>query len=118
MCTSTVAVAEALPGQPATVIGDSTVERSGIATSVPLVSVLQLPAGGVGVGVGVGVGTGVVPVPTCSRRFGEPVPGLVTLFGVASPISVLATVAGVAAASRRGPGRPRRRRAGPPSRCR
>src|SRR5262245_40401657 len=36
MCTSTVAVAKALPGHPAIVIGDSTVETSGIGTSAPL----------------------------------------------------------------------------------
>ena len=59
MCTSTVAVADALPAQPATVIGDSTVERSGICTSLPLVA--AHPAGlGVGmVGLGVGDGDGV-----------------------------------------------------------
>src|SRR3954447_13347969 len=58
MCTSTVAVADALPAQPAMVIGDSTVERSGIWTSVPLLAVH--PAGlGVGVGGGDGVGLGV-----------------------------------------------------------
>src|SRR3954447_17220006 len=64
MCTSTVAVADALPGQPAMVIGDSTVERSGICTSPPLVS--AHPAGlgdGVGVDVGVGLGVGVGPAP-------------------------------------------------------
>ena len=38
MCTSTVAVADALPAQPAMVIGDSTVEKSAIGTSVPLVA--------------------------------------------------------------------------------
>src|SRR4051794_6319139 len=54
MCTSTVAVAEALPAQPATVIGDSTVVRSGIGTSVPLVAVHP-----VGFGEGDGVGAGV-----------------------------------------------------------
>src|SRR4051812_27816556 len=64
MCTSTVAVAEALPGQPETVIGDSTVERSGIATSVGLVAAQPAGAGvGLGDGVGVGVGVGVGPVP-------------------------------------------------------
>ena len=61
MCTSTVAVADALPAQPEMVIGDSTVERSGIGTSVPLVA--AHPAGlgdgdGVGLGDGVGVGVG------------------------------------------------------------
>src|SRR3954453_23248447 len=43
MCTSTVAVADALRAQPETVIGDSTVERSGIGTSLPLVA--AQPAG-------------------------------------------------------------------------
>src|SRR5690349_10200613 len=57
MCTSTVAAADALPGQPETVIGDSTVERSGIGTSVGLVA--AQPAGtGVGLGVGPGDGDG------------------------------------------------------------
>src|SRR3954468_18897726 len=57
MCTSTVAVAEALPGQAAMVIGDSTVERSGICTSALLVA--AHPVGlGVGDGVGVGLGDG------------------------------------------------------------
>src|SRR5436190_5918167 len=37
MCTSTVAVADALPEQPEIAIDDSTVDRSGIATSVPFV---------------------------------------------------------------------------------
>src|SRR3954471_3365302 len=55
MCTSTVALAGALPGQPAMVIGDSTVERSGICTSVPLVAVHPV---GLGVGDGVGLGDG------------------------------------------------------------
>src|SRR4051812_32148141 len=63
MCASTVALADALPAQPETVIGDSTVERSGIGTSVPLVA--TQPAGpgdgdgdGLGVGDGVGLGDG------------------------------------------------------------
>src|SRR4051812_11674072 len=55
MCTSTVAAADALPGQPATVIGDSTVERSGICTSV---SLLAAHPAGLGVGLGDGVGLG------------------------------------------------------------
>src|SRR3954454_7707922 len=64
MCTSTVAAADALPGQPETVIGDSTVERSGIATSAPLVAVHPAGVGGgdgvaLGVAVGVGLGDGV-----------------------------------------------------------
>ena len=74
MCTSTVAVADALPAQPETVIGDSTVERSGICTSVPLVAAQPVGlgdgdgdgdgdglgdgVGAVGVGLGVGVGSG------------------------------------------------------------
>src|SRR5690348_12203454 len=58
MCTSTVAAAAALPGQPAIVIDDSTVVRSGICTSLPLVA--AHPAGlGVAVGLCVGVGLGV-----------------------------------------------------------
>src|SRR5262245_25665366 len=66
MWTSTVAVAAALPGQPAMVTGDSTVVRSGICTSVLLVTPQPVGAGvgaggglGVGVGVGLGVGVGV-----------------------------------------------------------
>ena len=60
MCTSTVAVADALPAQPETVIGDSTVERSGICTSVPLVAAqpsgsATVTARAVGVGLGVGL---------------------------------------------------------------
>ena len=57
MCASTVAVADALPAQPETVIGDSTVERSGICTSVLLVA--AHPAGlGDGDGVGSETATG------------------------------------------------------------
>src|SRR3954447_12030238 len=70
MCTSTVAVAEALPGQPAMVIGDSTVERSGICTSALLVAAHPVGLGdgdgvglAVGDGVGVGVDVGVGPAP-------------------------------------------------------
>src|SRR3954464_11868802 len=61
MWTSTVAVADALPAQPETVIGDSTVERSGIGTSVPLVAAHAVGLGdgdGVALGVGVGLGGG------------------------------------------------------------
>src|SRR3954447_15212070 len=64
MCTSTVAAVDALPGQPVMVIGDSTVERSGIGTSVPLVAVHAGGFGdGDGVGDGVGLGVGVGPAP-------------------------------------------------------
>src|SRR4051794_6658407 len=62
MCTSTVAAADALPAQPAMVIGDSTVERSGICTSVPLVAAHAVGDGegdGVGLGEGEGEGDGV-----------------------------------------------------------
>ena len=68
MCTSTVAVADALPAQPETVTGDSTVVKSEIGTSVPLVTAQPLGPGdgdglgdgdGVGLGVPVGVGVGV-----------------------------------------------------------
>src|SRR3954447_22360768 len=59
MCTSTVAVADALPAQPETVIGDSTVERSGIGTSVVLVAAQPFgPGDGDGVALGDGVGLG------------------------------------------------------------
>ena len=61
MCTSTVAVADALPVQPEMVIGDSTVERSGIGTSVLLVAAQPAGAGdgdGDAVAVGDGVGVG------------------------------------------------------------
>jgi hypothetical protein len=58
MCTSTVAAADALPGQPVIVIGDSTVARSGICTS-PLLVVAQPVGVGVGVGLGVDVGVAV-----------------------------------------------------------
>src|SRR3954447_5232154 len=69
MCTSTVLVADALPGQPVTVIGDSTVERSGIWTSVLLVAVHEVGLGegegdGVGLGEGAGDGVAVGPVPS------------------------------------------------------
>src|SRR4051794_28774034 len=64
MCTSTVAFADALPGQPETVIGDSTVDRSGIATSVVLVAAHPAgPGDGLGEGDGVGLGVGVGPAP-------------------------------------------------------
>src|SRR4051794_36826645 len=62
MWTSTVAVADALPGQLEMVIGDSTVARSGICTSGLLVAVQ--PAGpGDGDGDGDGLGVGVGPAP-------------------------------------------------------
>src|SRR4051794_19234869 len=62
MCTSTVAVADALPAHPEMLIGDSTVERSGISTSVPLLAVHPAGLGdgdGVGLVVGDAVGDGV-----------------------------------------------------------
>jgi hypothetical protein len=60
MCTSTVAVAVASPGQPVIVIGDSTVVRSGICTSALLVTAQPVGLGeGVVLGVGVDVGLGV-----------------------------------------------------------
>src|SRR4051794_2994608 len=93
MCTSTVAAADALPAQPETAIADSTVERSGIGTSVVLVA--THPAGlgeGVGEGDGVGLGVGVGPAPrlivqesmlpmsraeaSCTRSFHVPLAGL------------------------------------------
>ena len=64
-----------------------------VRVSVPHVGV------GVVVGVGVGVGVGSGPPPggaMYSSRFGEPVPGLVTLPVVAAAISALATFAGLA----------------------
>src|SRR3954453_19007992 len=62
MCTSTVAVAVALPGQLEMVMGDSTVERSGIWTSVPLVATQPVGLGdGDGDGLGDGVGGGPAP---------------------------------------------------------
>ena len=62
MCTSTVADADASPAQPEIAIGDSTIERSGIATSVALVAAHPVGTGvgdGLGLGVGVAVGLGV-----------------------------------------------------------
>src|SRR3954447_12965266 len=64
MCTSTVAFADALPAQPAMVIGDSTVERSGICTSVPLVAAQPGLGDGDGDGDGEGDGVGDGPAPT------------------------------------------------------
>src|SRR5690242_1863251 len=58
MCTSTVAAADAMPAQPETVTGDSTVARSGIATSAPLLAT-QPDGDGDGDGLGVGLGDGV-----------------------------------------------------------
>src|SRR3954453_10844710 len=97
MWTSTVAVADALPAQPAIVIGDSTVERSGICPSALLLA--THPAGpgdgdglavgvgdgdgvalavgdGVGLGEGVGDGVGVAPGSTVNDRVSadEPLP--------------------------------------------
>src|SRR4051794_28801715 len=81
MWTVAVAVADALPAQPETVIGDSTVERSGICTSAPLVAAQPVGLGvgdgdGVGLGVGVGVGVGVAMGSTVNDRVcaGEPFP--------------------------------------------
>ena len=48
MCTSTVVVAEALPVQPDTVIGEDAVPRSGMGTSVALVVGLHGFIGGGG----------------------------------------------------------------------
>src|SRR5262245_20775611 len=60
MCTSTVADADAAPGQLEMVIADSTVERSGIRTSMPLVAEHPVESGvGLGLGVGVEFGMGV-----------------------------------------------------------
>ena len=77
MCTSTVALSDVSPAQPEIAIGDSTIERSGIATSVALVAAHPVGTGdglglgvgvavglGVGLGVAVGVGVGVVEVRT------------------------------------------------------
>src|SRR5689334_18909665 len=83
MCTSTVEEALALPVQPEMAIGLEPVPWSGMATSVPLVAA------------GHGPGGGVVPEPVNSNRFGEPVPGLVILLGVALAFIVLCTCAGV-----------------------
>src|SRR3954447_3949846 len=99
MCTSTVLVAAALPGQPVMVIGDSTVERSGIWTSVLLVAVHVAGEGeGDGVGLGAGDGVAVGPVPSVrvqesmrpvsaaaaswTRRFQVPLAGSVAMLVV------------------------------------
>src|SRR3954449_3770799 len=69
---------------------------SPVPVSAP-VNVVPPPGGGVGAVVTGGVGVGVVsPVPglVYSRRFGEPVPALVTTPLVAWPVSAEATVAG------------------------
>src|SRR5262245_37080746 len=59
MCTATVALADAVPGQPVMVSGDSTVERSGICTSLLLLAAQPVGlADGVGVGLGDGVSVG------------------------------------------------------------
>src|SRR5262245_45497287 len=83
MCTSTVDAALALPVQPEIVIELVPVPRSGMATSVPLVAAGHGPGGGGG-----------APAPVNSRMFGEPVPGLVILFGVPLDFSAAWTVAG------------------------
>src|SRR5690349_4818365 len=85
MCTSTVALADAVPAHPVTAIGDSTVVKSAIGTSVPLVA--TQPAGpGEGDGLGVGVTAGAAwrlrlqesmrptspPAASCTRSFQVP----------------------------------------------
>ena len=67
--------------------------------------------GGGGPGGGGGGGGGAVPSSEYSRRFGEPVPGLVTLPVVALVVIALATVAGEAA------GAPCRYSAATPATC-
>src|SRR4051812_33322766 len=85
MLTPTWSVAGALPATPLTAIGEVTAgPASGMATSAPLLN--DGPAGG-----------GVVPpVPVDSSRFGEPVPGLPTTFGVALATSASRTCCAVA----------------------
>src|SRR5262245_17822617 len=61
MWTSTVEAEPALPAQPEMVIGDSTVVRSGMATSLPLVP--EQPGGPLTVNVNVVVCVTLVPVP-------------------------------------------------------
>src|ERR1700741_1071118 len=99
MCTSTVAAAPALPVQPVTAIGLLIVELSLMFTRVRLATALQ-PSGGV-----------VPREPVYCSRFGEPVPGLVILFGVAAAFIADCTVAGDA------PGLAARYRAAPPTTC-
>src|ERR1700754_3918412 len=99
MCASTVAVAAALPEQPEMRIGDSTVERSAICTSLPLVAAHPI---GLGDGVGVGVGSGwssltIVPTPCPSAIVALPLE-LVRLtlnvsFGSTVPSPLTCTVA-------------------------
>src|SRR3712207_2433426 len=87
MCTSTVVVADAAawPHPLIVTLLNTLVLLSGMLTSVPLVAVQ--PGGG--------GGGGVPPSPTNSSLFGEPVPGLVTLFDVALLTSVSRTCCGV-----------------------
>src|SRR5262245_15085252 len=67
MCTSTAEDADALPAQPVTLIGDSTVEKSAIATSAPLVAAQRAGLGdGDGDGDGDGLGVGAGPAPRLS----------------------------------------------------
>src|SRR6478735_3537627 len=71
MCTSTVAVADALRAQPEMAIGDSTVERSGIGTSVLLLATHPVGVGvgdGDGLGLGLGLGVGVALGSTVNDR--------------------------------------------------
>src|SRR5882724_6399486 len=84
MCTSTVEDALALPVHPAMAIVLEPVPRSGMAASLELVAAGHGPGGG-----------GVEPEPVNSKEFGEPVPGLVILFGVPFAVIVLCTCAGV-----------------------
>src|SRR3954464_746440 len=85
MCTSTVDDADALPVQPEIVSGLLDVELSAMFTRSRLVDAAQPSGGGV-----------VPPEPVNSSRFGEPVPGLVILFGVAFAFIAAWTSAGVA----------------------
>src|SRR5690606_535864 len=85
MSTSTARSLGALPEMPETVTGDSTVERSPMVT--PVVFSKRSPGGGGGV---------VPPSPTCSRRLGDPLPGLPTTPEVAAAVRAEETWAGVA----------------------
>src|SRR3954464_6480693 len=90
MCTSAVAVADALPAQPEMRIGDSTVERSAIGKSLPLVPTQPV---GLGDGVGVGVGVGwssltIVPTAWPSTIVALPVAPVRATLNVASGSTV------------------------------